>query len=239
MKIGRVAKIETMGLLDGPGIRTVVFMQGCLMRCAYCHNPKLLAKEGGKEITSQELLKLVMRYKTYYVNSGGVTVSGGEPLLQWEFLAEFFKLCKENNIHTCLDTSSAGFASNYDELLKYTDLVLLDVKHYNADKFQELTQVEMEKIEPFLESLARSKSKVWIRQVIVPNFNDTEEYVIKLADHVKQFKNVERVEFLPYHTMAVNVYDEIGLEYRLKGVPAMDKNKCDKLYEVFLKHYNN
>lgn len=234
---GRIAKLETMGLLDGPGIRTVVFMQGCLLRCAYCHNPKFLQKEGGKEMTPHELLSIISRYKTYYVNKGGVTVSGGEPLLQWEFLTEFFKLCKQNGIHTCLDTSSASYGGDFDKLLKYTDLVLLDVKHTDADKFEELTLQNIEKINPFIKALAKSDSKVWLRQVVVPGFNDNEEYVIKLAKHCQKFKNVEKVEFLPYHTMAVDLYKETDIEYRLKGVPAMDKQRCDELYQVFSQHY--
>lgn len=238
---GKIAKIESMGMLDGPGIRTIVFTQGCILRCAYCHNPSLLTLEGGTEYTPQELLEKVKRFKIYYKNGGGVTVSGGEPLIQTTFLTEFFKLCKENQIHTCLDTSGVGYG-DFSELLKYTDLVLLDIKHTREKEFKELTLVNKERTKPFIEELNKSGVKVWIRQVIMPNYNDNQEYLQELLQEILPIKNVEKVEFLPFHTMAEHIYYDIGIPYRLKGMPAMDSKKCKELEDKFIelyKPYNN
>lgn len=233
---GKIAKIETMGMLDGPGIRTIVFMQGCILRCAYCHNPALLSLSGGTEYTPQELLDKIIKFKPYYKKNGGVTVSGGEPLIQTEFLIEFFRLCKQNGISTCLDTSGVGYG-NFDELLKYVDYCLLDIKQVDPKEFKKLTLVEKDKIIPFHQALAKTNVKVWIRQVIMPNYNDNEEYLHALLFEVLKIKNVEKVEFLPYHTMATPTYDELNMEYRLKDMPAMDAKKCSELQKKFVKTY--
>ena len=210
MVTGKIAKIETMGMLDGPGIRTVVFTQGCILRCAYCHNPALLALKGGKEYTPQELVDIVVRYKTYYKKTGGVTVSGGEPLIQTPFLIEFFKLCKQNGIHTCLDTSAAGYG-DFDELLKYTDLVLLDIKHTTDEGFKELTLADRSTTNAFMEALDKSNSEVYIRQVILPNYNDNQHYLDQLLQTILPIKNITRIDFLPYHTLAEHIYEDLKL----------------------------
>lgn len=228
MTIGKIAKIESMGMLDGPGIRTVVFTQGCILRCAYCHNPALLSLNGGKEYSPEQLLKVVMKFKPYYGTEGGVTVSGGEPLIQTQFLAEFFALCKENGISTCLDTSGVGYG-NFSELLSATDYVLLDIKHTNETEFKRLTLVDKERTIPFWEALNASNAQVWVRQVIMPNYNDTQEYVNTLIPEIAKLKNVTKVEFLPYHVLAVESYKKLGMHYRLEGMPAMDAVKCKKL----------
>lgn len=225
---GNINSFETMGLVDGPGVRFVVFMQGCPLRCAYCHNPEMWnAKEAKIQMTPEELLKKVLRYKVYFKNDGGVTVSGGEPLLQAKFVEGFFKLCKQNNIHTCLDTS--GFGENYETLLDYCDLVILDVKELDANKYEKLVGKKIEKFKKFLQICQEKGKKMWLRQVIVPNYNDTKESVLKLKEFAKNLTNIEKIELLPYHDMAKNKYKRLELEYRLKDVPPMDKKKCKDL----------
>lgn len=225
---GNINSFETMGLVDGPGVRFVVFMQGCPLRCAYCHNPEMWnAKEAKIQMMPEELLKKVLRYKVYFKNDGGVTVSGGEPLLQAKFVEGFFKLCKQNNIHTCLDTS--GFGENYETLLDYCDLVILDVKELDANKYERLVGKKIEKFKKFLQICQEKGKKMWLRQVIVPNYNDTKESVLKLKEFAKNLTNIEKIELLPYHDMAKNKYKKLGLEYRLKDVPPMDKKKCKDL----------
>ncbi len=239
MLTGRVAKLETMGTLDGPGVRVVVFLQGCILRCAYCHNPALLAMDGGEEFTAEQLLKKVKRYKPYFEKTGGVTVSGGEPLAQSDFLTQFFKLCKQAGISTCLDTSGVGIGE-FDELLQYTDIVLLDIKHTTPQGFKNLTLVEKHKTEKFHKALNNAPNvEVWIRQVIVPGLTDSQEYMTQLLKEVQKFENIKKIEFLPFHTMAKNLYSDLGIKYRLEGVPAMDNAKVVELQEEFIKKYKN
>ena len=233
---GRISKFETLGMLDGPGVRTVVFMQGCLLRCAYCHNPALLSFEGGTPYTPQELFEKIMRYQSYYKQNGGVTVSGGEPLAQTDFLIEFFRICKQNSVSTCLDTSGIGFG-DCEELLKYTDTVLLDIKHTSAQGFKELTLVDKDLTIPFHEALINSNADIWIRQVIIPDVNDNEEYLKTLLEEILKFKNIKKIEFLPFHTMAEQVYKDLNIEYRYKGKPAMDNARAMELQEKFLELY--
>ncbi|MFU0824649.1 pyruvate formate-lyase-activating protein [Clostridium sp.] len=229
MPKGRIHSIESMGLVDGPGIRTVVFFQGCPLRCAYCHNPDTWNMQGGTEFTPEELLKKILRFKPYFEKSGGgVTFSGGEVLLQPDFLLEILKLCKENDIHTTLDTSGFGLGK-YDEILKYTDLVILDIKHVDDAGYKNLTGQGKKGLDEFLKALAKSGTKLWIRHVVVPKITDSEEHISKLAHIIKQIDNVEKVELLPYHTLGVNKYDRLGLDYLLKDTPPMDKNKLKGL----------
>lgn len=234
MTKGYIHSTETMGLVDGPGIRTVVFFQGCALRCAYCHNPDTWSFEGGQEISPKELLNKVLRFRPYFEKSGGgVTCSGGEPLMQPEFLLEFLKLCKENNIHTTLDTSGVG-AGNYEEILKYVDLVLLDVKHYDRDGYEQITKHNMNKFNEFVESIIKSNVHIWIRHVVVPGITDSQEHMIELKKFISKFKNIQKVELLPYHTLGVNKYEKLGIPYRLESVEAMNKDNCKQL-EKWLK----
>lgn len=234
MTMGKIHSIESMGLVDGPGIRTVVFFQGCALRCAYCHNPDTWSFEGGQEISPQELLSKVLRFKPYFEKSGGgVTCSGGEALMQPKFLLEFLKLCKENNIHTTLDTSGVGIG-DYEEILKYVDLVILDVKHYDRNGYEEITEHSMDKFNEFAESIIKSNVPLWIRHVVVPGITDTKEHMLELKKFITKFKNLQKVELLPYHTLGVNKYEKLGIPYRLKGVEAMNKDNCTQL-EKWLK----
>ena len=230
---GTIHSIETMGLVDGPGIRVVVFMQGCALRCQYCHNPDTWSDKSDEalEFTPEELVNKIARFRSYFERSGGgITLSGGDPLRQPEFLLEVLKLCKEKNIHTTLDTSGVGFG-NYEEILKYVDLVLFDVKHLTKEGYKDLAGIDIDESLKFLEACKKSGTKLWIRQVVVPGVTDSEEYITALGDFIRTLENVEKVELLPYHLLGISKYETMGIKYRLEGVPAMDKEKCKELYK--------
>lgn len=230
---GKIHSIESMGLVDGPGIRTVIFLNGCALRCCFCHNPDTWSMESGKEMTPKELLTKILRFRPYFEKSGGgITVSGGEPLLQPEFLVEILKLCKENGIHTCLDTAGYGFGA-YDEILSYTDLVLYDIKHYEPAVYEKMTGQPIGRTLEFLDALKRSNTKLWIRQVIVPQMTDSIEYLTGLHSYIHSIPNVEKVELLPYHTMGIEKYKALGISYPLDGVESMDKEQTKKLQNTF------
>lgn len=225
---GKITDLETMGSADGPGVRLVLFLAGCKLRCAYCHNPETwLLKSYKREISSEEVLQIYNKYKVYYGEHGGVTFSGGEPLLQSEFVLETAKLLKENNIHTALDT--AGVGENYEELLNYIDLVILDIKAIENDEYKFITGREISDFNKFLEVCQKLEKKLWLRQVIVPGINDDEKHILMLKEFASKLKNVERVELLPYHSMGKSKYQELGIAYRLDAVPDMDKETCKQL----------
>lgn len=226
--IGYINKLETFSTVDGPGVRVAVFMQGCPLRCKFCHNPETWKVNAGTKYTSKELLNVILKYKNY-IEDGGVTFSGGEPLLQSDFLLEIFKLCKENNIHTCLDTSGSNFKN--EEILLYTDLVILDIKALDDNSYVDMTNKNMEDFWLFLNTCEKLNKKVWIRQVIIPGINDNLEYVLNLKEKLKTFKCIEKIELLPYHNMAIEKYEKLGIDYPLKGTLAMDKEKCMELQE--------
>lgn len=223
-----------MGLVDGPGVRLIVFFQGCSLRCSFCHNPDTWGVNEGNSISSEELLKNILRYKTYFkASGGGVTFSGGEPLLQPEFLIEILRLCKENGIHTTIDTAGCGLGK-YDEILRYTDLVIFDVKHVKPEGYKAITRNHIHESLKFLQEAQKNNNEMWIRQVIIPGINDNKEYIEALAEFIKTLHNVIRVELLPYHLLGVSKYEALGKEYRLKGVPAMDKEKNKELESYLL-----
>jgi len=232
---GSINSIETMGLVDGPGIRTVVFLNSCLLRCKYCHNPETW-KMGNKNMTVEELVEKVLRNKPYFKNNGGVTFSGGEPLLQNEFLLECCKRLKEENIHIAIDT--AGYTpNNVDEILKYVDLVLLDIKHTSKDGFKAITGGNKDIQDKFIEHLNKSGKKIWIRQVIVPGIMDNDEYLESLVKTIKNIRNVERIDFLPYHKLGREKYITMDINYPLEDTPEMNKDKCIELYNKFIELY--
>lgn len=231
---GQIHSIESMGLVDGPGIRTVVFMQGCSLRCKFCHNCDSWDMQGGEQITADALMKRILRFRPYFERSGGgVTFTGGEPLLQPEFLLEMLKRCKSEGIHTCLDTAGAGLG-DYDEILKYTDLVMFDVKATEANTFKSLCSAEMDRCKAFINALNTSKCSVRVRAVIIPGINDTEEYMHSLYDYIKkELPMTEEVELLPFHKMGAHKYASLGLDDPLANTPAMDKERTKELKKFF------
>ena len=232
-KQGYKNSIETMGLVDGPGIRIVVFMQGCSLRCLFCHNPETWRENSKLKLTSKEVVDEIRKYRPYIEKDGGVTFSGGEPLFQSEFLLESLKLCKKAGIHTCIDTSGTSYDKKYlKEILKYTDLVILDIKAVDDENYKKITGKSIDEFNCFYKELNKQNKKVWLRQVIVPTINDNEEYILKLKEYIKRINNVEKVELLPYHTMGIEKYDKLNLKYRLLGIPDMDKEVCKKLEEI-------
>ena len=226
-----IDSIESFGLVDGPGIRTVIFFNGCKLRCKYCHNPEMWNKKE-ENYSVDDIVNKVKRFKPYYRDNGGVTYSGGEPLLHVDFLIELSKRLKEENINIALDTAGCG-VGKYDELLKYIDLIILDIKHVEPSSFKSLTGFEKTESLKFIDSLNRSNKKVWIRQVIIPDVNDNYEYIDKLHDFLKNIKNIEKVEFLPYHKLGSEKYIVLNIFNPYKDKREMDKKKCDELYNYF------
>lgn len=237
---GNIHSLESFGAADGPGVRFVVFMQGCNMRCKYCHNPETWSQEG-ESYTAEELFEKALKYRTYWgkdMSKGGVTVSGGEPLLQIEFITEFFKLLKEHNIHTALDTAgqpfceSEKFLGKLDELLEYTDLVILDLKMYDSEEHKKLTGFGNENILKLAECLSNKDIPMWIRHVLVPNVTDSEENLQKLSRFIKTLKTVERVEVLPYHTLGVFKWERLNIPYPLDGVKPPTNEEIKRAKEI-------
>ena len=223
----RIHSIESFGTVDGPGIRFVVFMQGCSLQCKYCHNRDTWDINGGEVKTVDEIIEKIENYKNYIILSGGgVTVTGGEPLLQVRFLIELFKKLKEKNIHTCIDTSGmVSITDNIKELLKYTDLVLLDIKHIDDEKCKRLVGSSNKKELEFARYLSDNNIKMWIRQVLVPGYTDDEQDLLKLKEFIKSLKTVEKVQILPYHSMGKYKWEKLGLNYELENV--RDANQSD------------
>lgn len=232
MTEGRLHSIETMGLVDGPGIRTVFFLQGCPLRCAYCHNPDSQTMFSKQQITPEEVVNMAKRYKPYYNRSGGgVTFSGGEPLLQGEFLVETLKLLKKAGINTAIDTSGYGDERYYKEILKLVDVVILDIKHFNNEGYKSLTGKSKQRFNKFLSYLDDFHGTIWLRHVMVPSITDNKESIYNLFNEVAYLADkIDRFEILPYHRLGVDKYEALNMEYTLKDVPEMDKAKA-KEYE--------
>lgn len=232
---GRVTSIETMGLVDGPGIRAVVFFAGCGIRCIFCHNPEGWDRCGGEEMAASEIVDKISRLKPYFDRSGGgVTLSGGEPLLQPEFLTELLLSFRECGIHTAIDTAGVGLG-DYEKILSLTDLVLYDIKAIDADAYRKITGVGIEKTEEFMRALAKSGVPTIVRQVVIPGVNDTDEYMVRLREYVeKNIPNAVDVELLPYHTLGSHKYRELGITEPLANTPQMSVEVCEALYK---KHF--
>lgn len=236
MTKGSIDSFETFSTLDGPGIRTVVFLNGCKLRCLFCHNPEMWnLKE--KNFTPEEVVQKILRNKPYFKNGGGVTFSGGEPLLQIDFLIETCKLLKHENIHIALDTAGVGLG-DYDEILSLVDLVIFDIKALDDVNYMEMTGNKISESLKFLECCQKHNKKMWIRQVIVPGINDSESYIDTLASFIKKLKNIEKIELLPFHTMAYEKYKKLNLDNPLKDKVNMDKEKCNKLEKILIEKIN-
>lgn len=235
---GRIHSVESFGSADGPGIRYIVFLKGCNMRCQYCHNPDTWAKDGGELMTPEEVLKKALRYKTYWKEKGGITVSGGEALLQIDFVTELFRLAKEKGVNTCLDTSGNPFSleepfkSKFDELMKYTDLFMLDIKHMDDAAHRKLTGQTNQNILEMAAYLSDHGKAMWIRHVLVPGITTEEDELYRLRSFLDTLKTVERVEVLPYHTLGVFKWKELGIPYQLEGVDPPTKEQIDRAKEI-------
>ena len=235
---GRIHSFESFGTVDGPGIRFVIFFQGCPLRCKYCHNPDTWTF-GGKEYDVETVCAQALRYRNYFGDKGGVTVTGGEPLLQIDFVIELFKRLKAEGIHTCIDTSGFMFNADnpeivrkHEELLTVTDLVLLDIKHIDDEKHTELTGKSNKNTLAFAKFLDEHKKPVWIRHVLVPGHTDDDSALQKLKEFIQTLTCVEKVEVLPYHTMGAVKYENLGIEYPLKGVDAPSKERVNNAKQI-------
>ena len=223
-RIGRVHSLESFGSADGPGVRYVIFLSGCHMRCQFCHNPDTWDLRAGREYTASELIQTALRYRSYWGSEGGITVSGGEPLLQIDFLLELFSEAKKRDIHTTLDTSGNPFTreepffSKWKELMQITDLVMLDIKHIDEEGHRILTGQSGENIKEMARLMSDLGQPMWIRHVLVPERNDRDEYLHALAAFIRELKTVERVEVLPYHTLGIFKWENLGLPYSLEGI---------------------
>lgn len=236
---GYIHSKESFGTVDGPGIRYVVFMQGCPMRCLYCHNPDTWDLKAGEEITVEEIIEEFNKNRAFY-SKGGITVSGGEPLLQIDFLTELFRKCREENIHTCIDTSGITFKEDEEyleklsRLLECTDLVMLDIKHIDPEKHRALTGHGNENILAFAKFLEEKKVPLWIRHVVTEGYTDNKEDLIKLGEFIGKLKNLKGFDVLPYHTMGVSKYKEMGIPYKLEGVKPLPQSEAVKAKEYIL-----
>lgn len=235
---GNIHSIETCGTVDGPGIRFVVFTQGCPMRCQYCHNPDSWTTEQNKKLSVDEILQKYDGVKEFLRN-GGLTVTGGEPLMQIDFVTALFKAAKQKKIHTALDTSGVLFnrknTAKIDELLNFTDLVMLDIKHIDDAEHKKLTGMSNVNILDFAKYLSEKNIPMWIRHVVVPNITDKDEYLEKLGQFLATLKTVQALDVLPYHYMAIPKYESLGLYYPLKGVPPLTKQEAIRARDVIIK----
>ena len=237
---GRIHSLQSFGTVDGPGVRYVVFLQGCPMRCQYCHNPDTWSLDAGEEYDAEYIVDQYLRNEGFY-HGGGITVTGGEPLMQIDFLLELFELCKKHNIHTVIDTSGITYKpenkvynDKLDKLMTMTDLVMLDIKHIDPEKHKVLTQQPNDGILAFAEYLSDKGIDIWIRHVVVPGITDDPVYLKKLGYFIGGLKTLKALDVLPYHDMAKPKYENLGMDYVLKDVPPMDKNNVPALKQAIL-----
>lgn len=235
--MGRIHSIETCGTVDGPGIRYVVFFQGCPLRCQYCHNPDTWDKSKGREVTVAQLLEEISAYESFMKYSGGgITASGGEPLMQPEFVTQLFAACRERGIHTALDTSGYTSLNKVAKLLKHTDLVLLDLKSYHPETFRRITGVPLEPVLNFLAYLKTKQIPTWIRFVLVPGLSDDLNTIKKMAAYLKDFPNIQRIDVLPFHKIGEYKWKELSYKYQLAQTQPPSNNKIEEVKEIFRSH---
>jgi pyruvate formate lyase activating enzyme len=235
---GRIHSIETFGSVDGPGVRFIIFLKGCNLRCKYCHNADTWNPESNDLRTADELLDKAERYKSYWGDEGGITVSGGEPLLQMNFLRELFSKAKERGINTCIDTAAEPFTreepffSEFNALMKDTDLLLVDIKHIDNDEHIKLTGKPNENIKDCLRYLSEIGKPVWIRHVLVPGITDNDEYLKKTREFLDTLSNVKRIDVLPYHSLGQFKWEELGIPYQLQGVEAPSAERIENAKRI-------
>ncbi len=232
----KIHSLETFGTHEGPGIRLVIFLQGCNFNCAYCHNPDTISLNGGRETGVSEIIELLKDQRPYFSNGGGLTVSGGEPTLQAKELIELFKEAKKNNFNTALDTNGSILTNDVKDLLSFTDLALIDLKHFDNDCHQNLTGQGNEKTLQMINFREQSKKPFWIRYVLVPGWTDQTEFLEAMSKYLSQFKYLKRLEILPYHNLGVHKYKELGLKYRLLDVLPANASDVKKAANSFAKY---
>lgn len=236
--LGNIHSLESFGTVDGPGVRFVVFFKGCPMRCLYCHNPDTWDMNGGTQMSVDEIMEKFNKNRSFY-KTGGITATGGEPMVQLEFLTELFKRAKEESVHTCLDTSGIMFKpeklERIDELMKYTDLVMLDIKHIDPEEHKKLCSQPNSGIIDFAEYLDKKGIDVWIRHVVVPGITDNEKYLYKLGRFIGKLHNVKALDVLAYHDMGKTKYEQLGIEYPLKDIEPLPKEKAVEARQIILK----
>ena len=226
---GRIHSFQSLGTVDGPGIRFVAFLQGCPLRCGCCHNPDTWNFDGGEIYSARQVVDKALRFREYFGKDGGITLSGGEPLVQPEFVTEIFRLCKENNINTCLDTSGCILNSKVEEILNYTDRVLLDVKYTNETLYKTHVGTDLSKVVEFLDCLNKKGVLTTIRQVIIPTLNDNVENVYKLNSLAEKFSCVDKIELLPFKKICQVKYDNLKINFPFKRVDTPTKQSMDEL----------
>ena len=226
---GRIHSFQSLGTVDGPGVRAVVFMQGCPLRCACCHNPDTWDFGGGKLVSAEEIFRKIQRLRAYFGKDGGVTVSGGEPLLQADFVSELFSLCRADGISCALDTSGCVYNESVERLLSLTDLVLLDYKYTNDTDYKKYTGMSMQSAEDFLARLDALGKRVWIRQVIIPTLNDSEESVRRIYALSERYSCIEKTELLPFRKLCVEKYRALGIDFPLENIPEASEELIERL----------
>ncbi|MEG0277132.1 MAG: pyruvate formate-lyase-activating protein [Coprobacillus sp.] len=237
---GYVHSIESCGTVDGPGIRLVVFLQGCPMRCLFCHNPDTWEPNVGEQMDVEEILQQYHSKEAFYKN-GGITCTGGEPLMQIDFVTELFKRCQEEGIHTCLDTSgitfndSKKYLEKLDRLLEVTNLIMLDIKHIDPIEHMKLTSQPLDRIMNFTRYVDDHNVGLWIRHVVVPGYTQNDDYLYRLGEFIATLKNVKALDVLPYHTMGIVKYQQMNMKYPLEGVEALTKEDAIKARQIILK----
>ena len=229
---GKIHSFQSFGTVDGPGIRNVVFMQGCPLRCACCHNPDTWDFGGGEVIECDELVKKILRFRSYFGKEGGVTVSGGEPLMQAEFVTELFKKLKDAGVNTALDTSGCVYNEKIEKLLDYTDLVLLDYKYADDDSYFEYTKCKKENVDIFLDKLQERNIDTWIRRVIIPGLNADEKSTMQLKSLKEKYSCIKKTELLPFRKLCIEKYENMGIPFPLASTPEPGKEEMEKLNSI-------
>lgn len=226
---GNIHSIQSLGAVDGPGVRCVVFMQGCPLRCIYCHNPDTWSVQGGTSTDSETLAQRVLRFRPYWKNGGGVTVSGGEPLMQADFVAELFARLHEEGVHTALDTSGVGDIASAQRVLRHTNLVICDIKFLTGADYRRYCRADMDRVEEFLQLTVRMNVPLWVRHVVVPGLTDAPEHIARVRDKAMSLPNLEKLEFLPFHKLCMEKYERMGIEFPLKDTPAMTDERLKSI----------
>ncbi len=236
---GYINSVQSFGAVDGPGVRYVIFMQGCPLRCSCCHNPDTWEFSEEQETSAEEMMKKILRFRDYFGADGGVTVSGGEALMQCEFVTELFTLCKNENIHTCLDTSGCILNDKVKKLLSVTDLVLLDIKYTNEEDYKKHVGCSLSDVIKFYDYLEENSISTWVRQVIIPTKNDTEENISKLLEITDNHKNcTKKIELLPFRKLCQPKYDNLKIEFPFGTIPEANPEKVKELQDIIKNHAN-